>query len=103
MDEELSTSKPDIMSSPMASPVTGSSRSDGGVNVYNGQTEEPYVGSSISVSGNKDPDPLANHSSFDFAKEIRRLEIEGNKLRAATMSTLANIGKFSKIDLLGIP
>lgn len=38
-------------------------------------------------------DSFKKPSSIDFAEQIRKLEVEGNKLRAATVSSLSNIGE----------
>ena len=63
----------------MASPVTGS-------------FDESVVNHSVTYTSERQlNESLKKKSSFDFAEQIRRLEIEGNKLRAATVSTLSNM------------
>ena len=59
------------------------------------EVEEPAVSS---ASEAEMASPVTNttmaarkKTSFDFVAKIKELELEGNKLRAATVSTLSNI------------
>ncbi|GFN82552.1 coiled-coil domain-containing protein 158-like [Plakobranchus ocellatus] len=56
-----------------------------------------------SVSRSTDSAPLSARDSrksslLDFSEQIRRLEIEGNKLRAATFSNLGSINGFNNLE-----
>ncbi|XP_059157866.1 coiled-coil domain-containing protein 158-like [Physella acuta] len=48
-------------------------------------------------------DEIKRPSSVDFAEQIRRLEIEGNKLRAATISNLGSHNGFSMDNSFEVP
>ena len=70
----------------MASPVTGSSQ----------EAHSHEVKTVTFATERNMADDLKKRSALDFAEQIRKLEIEGNKLRAATVSSLSNIGSGKK-------
>ena len=60
------------------------------------EVEEPAVSSASEAEMASPVTTMADNgtrkkTSFDFVAKIKELELEGNKLRAATVSTLSNI------------